>query len=99
MATGFFAAAFLAAGRGALRAVFAAALLTPTVRMTTRLAGVVREGVARLSFDSIATGLTVTFSAGLSSCDDEAPMQACIERADQAMYKAKVTGRNRSVLA
>jgi diguanylate cyclase (GGDEF)-like protein len=58
-----------------------------------------REGVARLSFDTIAAGLTVTFSAGLSPCDDDAPMQACIERADQAMYKAKVTGRNRSVLA
>ena len=58
-----------------------------------------REGLARLSFDAIAAGLKVTFSAGLSACDGDGPLEACIERADQAMYRAKMQGRNCSVLA
>ena len=58
-----------------------------------------REGLAQLSFDAIAVGLKVTFSAGLSACDGEGPLEVCIERADQAMYRAKAQGRNCTVLA
>jgi diguanylate cyclase len=58
-----------------------------------------RDGLARTSFDTIAAGLSVTFSAGLSTCADDDTLDACIERADQAMYRAKTQGRNCSVLA
>ena len=43
------AAAFFAAGRGPVRAALAAVLLTPVVRITTRLAGVDRAPDARLA--------------------------------------------------
>jgi diguanylate cyclase len=58
-----------------------------------------RHGLAKVSFDAIAPGLQVTFSAGLSACGDDETLEACIERADQAMYRAKTQGRNCSVLA
>ena len=58
-----------------------------------------RDGLAKVSFDAIAPGLQVTFSAGLSACGDDDTLEACIERADQAMYRAKTQGRNCSVLA
>ena len=58
-----------------------------------------RESFARASFDGIAAGLKVTFSAGLSACDGALAPEQCIERADQAMYRAKSEGRNRTVLA
>ena len=58
-----------------------------------------RESLAQISFDAIQPGLKVTFSAGFSACDDECSIEACIERADQAMYRAKTQGRNCSVLA
>ena len=58
-----------------------------------------REGLAQVSFDAISPGLSVTFSAGLSACPDDGPLEAFIERADQAMYRAKTQGRNCSVLA
>jgi diguanylate cyclase (GGDEF)-like protein len=57
-----------------------------------------REGLAQVSFDAISPGLKVTFSAGLSACEDEGPIGPCIERADQAMYRAKTQGRNCSVV-
>ncbi len=57
-----------------------------------------REAVAGARFDAAAAGLNVTFSAGLSACEGEAPIEACIERADQAMYRAKTQGRNCTVL-
>jgi diguanylate cyclase (GGDEF)-like protein len=60
--------------------------------------GRLRDKLAQTSFEHIAPGLVVTFSAGLSLCETNGPIDACIERADQGMYRAKNTGRNRSVL-
>lgn len=40
--------------------------------------------------------LTVTFSAGLAVCIGEGDIEAAIERADLAMYRAKTGGRNRT---
>ena len=57
-----------------------------------------RVAVASEPFDTAAAGLNVTFSAGLSACEGAAPIEACIERADQAMYRAKTQGRNCTVL-
>ena len=42
--------------------------------------------------------LRVTFSAGLTGYDDVEELSTCIERADQALYRAKAEGRNRTVI-
>lgn len=57
----------------------------------------VRQALRRASFDDVAPGLGVTFSAGVSECAGERDLEAAIARADAAMYEAKRTGRNRVV--
>jgi diguanylate cyclase len=57
----------------------------------------VRIRLADTPFDDIAPGLTATFSAGFAQCQGEADLEHAIERADQAMYKAKAEGRNRTL--
>ncbi len=39
-----------------------------------------------------------TFSAGLTAYDITEPLDVCIERADRALYKAKASGRNCTVI-
>lgn len=56
-----------------------------------------RDALAETSFDSVAPGLRVTFSAALSICTVDDMLEATIERADQARYRAKTQGRNRTV--
>ena len=51
------------------------------------------------SFDEAAPGLTVTFSAGLALFEPGLSLDQAVERADQAMYRAKTGGRNRTELA
>ncbi len=55
-----------------------------------------RDHLARLELNDIAAGLKVTFSAGLVEVVPEDTLEAAIERADQAMYRAKTGGRNRT---
>ena len=43
-----------------------------------------------------STDLRVTFSAGLTTYQVDEAIMATIERADQALYQAKATGRNRT---
>ena len=76
-------------------------LMLPGTRPEQALHSVerLRQAVARTSFDTAAPGLKVTFSAGLSTCTDDDLIDACIERADKAMYRAKMQGRDCSVLA
>ena len=59
----------------------------------------VREGLERTLLDHIAPGLRVTFSAGLCVCGACDSVQATIERADQALYRAKAQGRDCTVAA
>ena len=55
--------------------------------------------LAARSFDHIGPRLSVTFSAGIGVCGTEDRVEAIIERADRAMYRAKTSGRNRTVVA
>jgi diguanylate cyclase (GGDEF)-like protein len=49
-------------------------------------------------FDEVAPGLVVTFSAGLTACLGQGDIDPAIERADQAMYRAKQAGRDRTTI-
>jgi diguanylate cyclase len=65
----------------------------PALRCVERI----RERLAGVSFDHIQPGMKVTFSAGLSVLEAEDTVHMLVERADQAMYQAKRSGRNCSV--
>ena len=74
-------------------------LLPPATGLAAALVCIerVRNRLAATTFDDIAPGMTATFSAGFSQCMGNADLEHAIERADQAMYKAKAEGRNRSM--
>jgi diguanylate cyclase (GGDEF)-like protein len=57
-----------------------------------------REAAGRLLFDPALPGLKISFSAGAAECAASEPTQVAIERADQAMYRAKEAGRGRTVV-
>jgi len=54
----------------------------------------VREQLKETDFSAIAPELRVTFSAGLVVIDPQEKVESAIERADQAMYRAKTNGRD-----
>lgn len=58
-----------------------------------------RTQLAARSLDHIGPRLSVTFSAGIGVCEVGDRIEAIIERADQAMSRAKSDGRNRTVVA
>jgi len=76
-------------------------LLMPAT--TAAEAGVViqrlRASIADGDFGSLAPGLTVSFSAGVSECGDAEQYAQAIERSDQALYRAKHAGRDRVEVA
>ncbi len=76
-------------------------LMLPNTSADDALACVERMRVqlAARSFEHIAPKLVVTFSAGIGVCALEDRVEAIIERADRAMYRAKTAGRNRTVVA
>ncbi|MDP3700689.1 MAG: diguanylate cyclase [Hylemonella sp.] len=53
-----------------------------------------RESLAQVSFDAIAPGLRLSFSAGLAACQPGDSIEAVIELADKTLYRAKQAGRN-----
>jgi diguanylate cyclase len=57
----------------------------------------IRQAMLQTSFDDIAPGMTVTFSAGVSGCIGEPDLEAAVARADAAMYQAKRAGRDRAL--
>ena len=54
-----------------------------------------REALAAANFTDLGFGLRITFSAGLVRLRLDETSSAAVERADQAMYRAKAGGRNR----
>jgi len=74
-------------------------LVMPATAPTQAMAAMerVRQALRRTSFDDVAPGLVVTFSAGVSECAGERDLEAAIARADAAMYEAKRAGRDRVV--
>ena len=55
-----------------------------------------RDRLQATPFDEVAPGLTLTFSAGVTGCLGQGDTDSAIERADQAMYRAKEAGRDRT---
>jgi diguanylate cyclase (GGDEF)-like protein len=75
-------------------------LVMPATSATDAIAAMERVRQAlRGSFDDIAPGLVVTFSAGVSECTGSRDLEAAIARADAAMYEGKRSGRDRVVAA
>ena len=55
-----------------------------------------RQRFAETVFDALPEGVHCTFSAGLSLLQPEDDLEVCLNDADQALYLAKNSGRNRS---
>ncbi len=55
-----------------------------------------REQLERTPFDEVLPGLVLEFSAGMTACRGGTDIDAAIERADAALYRAKAAGRGRS---
>jgi diguanylate cyclase (GGDEF)-like protein len=100
---------FAAAGRAALRSSDVLArwggeeflLMLPgaTPEQALQCVARIRARLAEVSFDDVAPGLQVTFSAGLSRCAADQSLEVAIEQADHAMYRAKTAGRNCTMAA
>jgi two-component system, cell cycle response regulator len=62
------------------------------------LAERIRDEVRKVEFPSDKGGFSVTLSLGIADFPEDAPeKEALVERADQALYHAKHSGRNRSI--
>src|SRR5690606_26518573 len=57
----------------------------------------IRTAVQTYDWDSIAPGLKLTVSSGVTACCEGESVEALLGRADQALYDAKNSGRNQIV--
>lgn len=55
----------------------------------------IRQSLATSLISRTVPDLRATFSAGVTCFDNDEPMTQTIDRADQALYRAKAAGRNR----
>ncbi|MDO8302207.1 MAG: GGDEF domain-containing protein [Sedimentisphaerales bacterium] len=78
---------------------FIIALINTSLDGAMIIADRVRQKIEDLTFDEIHQGLQVTVSIGVAAhVGNEDPAQT-LKRADDALYRAKDTGRNRCVIA
>ena len=73
------------------------AILLPETALDTALATCerFREGLANLDLGDVAAGLRVTASFGVAQAAPDEERHRLLNRADQALYRAKANGRNR----
>jgi len=67
------------------------------VRAATACCERIRERIREESWEDIAAGLAVTASVGVASTDDPGQLAALARSADQRLYEAKRSGRDRVV--
>jgi diguanylate cyclase (GGDEF)-like protein len=53
-----------------------------------------REALAQVDWGTVAPGLNVTFSCGITQYRPGERVEALLQRADEALYRAKADGRN-----
>lgn len=72
-------------------------LLVPATQLDAARIAIdrMRDRVARADFSAVCPGLTLTFSAGIAQFARGVTYSTTIDRADQALYRAKEAGRNR----
>jgi diguanylate cyclase (GGDEF)-like protein len=56
-----------------------------------------QQHLAAACAEAMPKGLRISFSAGVTEVGADEPIDAALERADQAMYRAKLAGRARSL--
>ncbi|MET0859108.1 MAG: diguanylate cyclase [Telluria sp.] len=71
-------------------------LLMPDTRLDEALAalGRITERIGAMRIGEVDPDLRITFSAGVASSQPHERFDEAIQRADQAMYRAKASGRN-----
>lgn len=58
-----------------------------------------RQQIADHDWEAVSPGLSVTFSAGITTYEVDDATEAMLKRADDALYSAKRSGRNRVAVA
>ncbi len=76
---------------------FVIILVNSEIREAKEVAERIRENIQNYDFQSIAKGLVVTVSIGLTQYSSPEPIEETLTRSDAALYQAKRTGRNRVI--
>jgi diguanylate cyclase (GGDEF)-like protein len=77
---------------------FAVVLAETSPADMVKLAERIREKIEQLDDHGNATGIHVTISIGVALLRDDDTTETLLQRADTALYRAKESGRNRTVL-
>ncbi|MDZ4184560.1 MAG: diguanylate cyclase [Desulfuromonadales bacterium] len=77
---------------------FAVILAETSPADMVKMAERIRERIEQLDRHGHATGIHITISIGVAVLKDDDTTETLLQRADTALYRAKETGRNRTVL-
>lgn len=78
---------------------FAIILRDTDIEKAFQVVDELRSDFGRINFQGPEGEFSCTFSAGLASFSGSGPAEHLLEQADQALYRAKRAGRNRTVVA